>query len=192
MSLDRIEDFFQNKYVLYIILGITIVNLLGYLSMGDFGSITLFILVGILTNFFNKNMGIILVVSLFITNLVVAKEFINKKIEQYKIKESFESKKKEPEEEINITIDQYGDDDNYEASEEIELKKKKNNIDYASTFEQAYEDLEESVGSEGIECLTIETDDLINKQQDLINNVKQLRPFLKQAEKFLTRYQEFA
>tara|TARA_Y100001970_G_scaffold273651_1_gene372180 strand:- start:5575 stop:6153 length:579 start_codon:yes stop_codon:yes gene_type:complete len=192
MSLDRIEDFFQSKYVLYIILGITIVNLLGYLSMGDFGSITLFILVGILTNFFNKNMGIILVVSLFITNLVVAKEFINKKIEQYKIKESFESKKKEPEEEINITIDQYGDDDNYEASEEIELKKKKNNIDYASTFEQAYEDLEESVGSEGIEGLTIETDDLINKQQDLINNVKQLRPFLKQAEKFLTRYQEFA
>lgn len=191
MSLDRIEDFFQNKYVLYIILGITIVNLLGYLSMGDFGSITLFILVGILTNFFNKNMGIILVVSLFITNLVVAKEFINKKIEQYKIKESFESKKREPEEEINITIDKYGDDDNYEASEEIELKKKKNNIDYASTFEQAYEDLEESVGTEGIEGLTIETDDLINKQQDLINNVKQLRPFLKQAEKFLTRYQEF-
>ena len=187
MNFDKIEDFFQNKYVLYIILAISIVNILGYLTMNDFGSITLFILVAILTNYFNKNMGIILVVSLFVTNLLVSKEYINKKIEQYRIKESFKSKIKEPEEEINITIDQYGDDDDYEAYEDTEVKKK-NKIDYATTFEQAYDNLEQSVGKDGIEGLTTETNDLILKQQQLVNNVKKLGPFLKQAETFLERY----
>lgn len=187
MNFDKIEDFFQNKYVLYIILAISIVNILGYLTMNDFGSITLFILVAILTNYFNKNMGIILVVSLFVTNLLVSKEYINKKIEQYRMKESFKSKIKEPEEEINITIDQYGDDDDYEAYEDTEVTKK-NKIDYATTFEQAYDNLENSVGKDGIEGLTTETSELIKKQQQLINNVKKLGPFLKQAETFLDRY----
>lgn len=192
MNLEKIENFFQNKYVLYVIFFFSIVNILAYLSLNDFGSISLFILVAILTNFFNKNMGIILLVALFVTNLVLSKNYLNQIQESFKLKKNLINKEnfQQPEDDIRNVSDMYGNDGNYTESNESDLTDKKHSIDYAATFNKSFSDLEKNIGTDGIEGLTNETQQLIDKQKKLINNVKSLQPFLKKAENFLDRFND--
>lgn len=58
-----------NKYLLWAVFGLTIVNVFGYLANNQYNSLTFMICVGLLTSFFNKNMIIILSVAVLSTAL---------------------------------------------------------------------------------------------------------------------------
>ena len=62
----------SNKYVLYVVLFLSITNILGYLSIGDFHSLVFFIAVGFLTSYFSKNMVIVLGTAMVATNFLYA------------------------------------------------------------------------------------------------------------------------
>ena len=49
-----------NKYVLYVLLFFAITNVLGYLAMHDYESLTLMVAIGALTHYFSRNMIVIL------------------------------------------------------------------------------------------------------------------------------------
>ena len=49
-----------NKYVLYVLLFLAITNVLGYLAMHDYESLTLMVAIGALTHYFSRNMIVIL------------------------------------------------------------------------------------------------------------------------------------
>ena len=53
-----------NKYVLYILLFLAITNVLGYLAMHDYESLTLMVAIGALTQYFSRNMIVILSASI--------------------------------------------------------------------------------------------------------------------------------
>ena len=59
-----------NKTFLYVVFFLAITNVLGYLFMGDDQALTQFILIGIITYFFNKNMAVVLLVALLMTNFL--------------------------------------------------------------------------------------------------------------------------
>lgn len=59
----------MNKYVLYIIAFLSLTNLVGYMLLGNLYAVILFILVGLTMTNFSKNMAIILLVPLVVTNL---------------------------------------------------------------------------------------------------------------------------
>lgn len=63
-------NLFTNKYVLYVIAFLSIVNILGYFINRSYGAITFFALVAFLTFCFTKNMIIVLGIALFSTNLL--------------------------------------------------------------------------------------------------------------------------
>jgi hypothetical protein len=60
-----------------------------------------------------------------------------------------------------------------------------NRIDYASTLEQAYDNIETIIGEEGVRGLTDQTKSLMNQQKELMNNMKEMGPLLKSAEGFM-------
>ena len=62
-----------------------------------------------------------------------------------------------------------------------------NRIDYASTLEQAYDNIENIIGEDGVRGLTDQTKSLMNQQKELMNNMKDIEPLLKSAQGFMTQ-----
>lgn len=60
-----------------------------------------------------------------------------------------------------------------------------NRIDYASTLEQAYDNIEAIIGEDGVRGLTDQTKSLMNQQKELMDNMKEMGPLLKSAEGFM-------
>jgi len=58
-----------NKYVLYASFAICLINLLIWLFSGEFIHVATFLLVGYLTSYFSKNMIVILVIALVVSNV---------------------------------------------------------------------------------------------------------------------------
>ena len=60
-----------------------------------------------------------------------------------------------------------------------------NRIDYSSTLEQAYDNIENIIGEDGVRGLTDQTKSLMNQQKLLMDNMKDMGPLLKSAEGFM-------
>ena len=63
-------DLLHNKIFLYIVFAVSLANLLIWVVAGDIVNVILFMLVGFLTAFFSKNMIVILLFSLVISNII--------------------------------------------------------------------------------------------------------------------------
>jgi hypothetical protein len=201
----------ENKYVLYFVLFLAVSNLLGYMVVGNMNAVILFILIGGLMTFFSKNMIIVLSVPLVLTSVLLvgnrvsegftdeAKENAKEKIDDKKT----EIKNKVNDEPITETDpDTEGDLTTATSSaattdpegaatetkpENMSLYKKKNNrIDYASTLEDAYGDLNNILGKDGIKSLTTDTQKLMDQQMQLAEALKGMAPLIGDAKKMLT------
>jgi hypothetical protein len=62
-------DTLNNKWILYFILFVSIVDLFNFFKIGDITAIAIFIIVGFLTTYFSKNMLVILVISIAVTHI---------------------------------------------------------------------------------------------------------------------------
>jgi hypothetical protein len=58
-------------------------------------------------------------------------------------------------------------------------------VDYASTLESAYDNLDKLLGSDAIKTMTQDTQRLAEKQKLLMGNIKQLQPMMQTAGKML-------
>ena len=63
-------DTLNNKWILYFILFVSVVNLFNFFNNGDTTAIAIFVIAGFLTSYFSKNMLVILVISIAITHIV--------------------------------------------------------------------------------------------------------------------------
>ena len=64
-----LDNLFNNIYFLYFVSFLAVFNVFAYIIMNNFNAIILFILVGYITYLFSKNMAIVLLVALLMTNL---------------------------------------------------------------------------------------------------------------------------
>jgi hypothetical protein len=69
---------------------------------------------------------------------------------------------------------------NEESFEVGRKKTSKYNIDYASTIENAYDDLNKIIGSDGIKNLTSDTQNLMNQQLKLAETMQGMGPLIEQ------------
>ena len=194
----------KDKNALYIVFVMAILNVLGYLLMSNVDAIVFLLMVGFLTSYFSKNMIVILLVAMVSTNLFVAvrnkgsKEgFGTKRKNDKDDKEDKdgekEDDKKSDKDETNYKHTGSSDDDSKEDVKGAEEKPKKGSkkgsyVDYAKTLEEAYTQLDKTVGKEGIAGLTKQTGALLEQQNALMSNIKTIEPFLKTAEKFMGKF----
>ena len=71
------------------------------------------------------------------------------------------------------------------ASEEEEDEAMGKRIDYASTLEQAYDNLQQMLGPDGINGLSNETKNLVFQQKSLMKNLNDMAPVIKTAKETL-------
>ena len=222
----NLNNILINKYVLYILLLITSINLFMYIRSNKMYPIICFIFISlIIYNLINNNMIIVLFTSLLITNLLVSNKIIegldnndneddeeeettittneddstsvekDNSIQETMITPSLDKKTKYVEE-MNENIMINNEDNNTkETKKEIvgmsniaispstqNSKNRKYNIDYATTFSEAYENLQNILGTDGINGLTQDTEKLIKQQQTLMNQMEGMMPLVEKAQ----------
>lgn len=67
----RASSLATDKNVLYIMLVLAVVNVVGYLTMGNFEAVIFFAIVAYLSTFFTKNMVIVFLISILATNFLM-------------------------------------------------------------------------------------------------------------------------
>ena len=72
----RLSKLLTNKYVLYFVVFLAITNILGYLITNKIRPVIYFALISLLTSYFSRNMIVILLVGLLVTNLLVSNNII--------------------------------------------------------------------------------------------------------------------
>jgi hypothetical protein len=180
-----------NKYVLYVLLFFAITNVLGYLAMHDYESLTLMVAIGALTHYFSRNMIVILSAAILGAVLLrgpmrsewawTEKEgFVKGKKdkdeeETTKVKETMEVEEKA------VAILDKKDGDIAEAANESEEDEVTGGeqTDYASSLEKQFNSLQGIMKSGGKgNAMT---------QDNLAEQIRQLEPMLKTAEGLMTK-----
>jgi hypothetical protein len=152
--------FLSSKLVLNIIFAIAVVNVTGFLVVGRTTAVVYFVLIALLTAYFSKNMILILGVPLVLVNLLA----INTRLIEGN--ENMDSKDGKDGADGTDTKDEKEKKEG-EPFEVGRRNKGKYDIDYASTVEDAYDDLNKLVGSDGIKRLTQDTQGLMKQQKQL-------------------------
>lgn len=224
----KVPKFLTNKYVLYLVVFLSITNMIGYLVMGNLNSLIYFLIVGLITSIFTQNMCIILLFALLLSNILIAGQnsytegFTDPKTSSQDTKTTMANANKpkttdtlktntpktnthktnkpmtnisnvgklatpindgpmeQREEDIDTTKNMETEPTTDEAFEVgMENPNKKNyRVDYASTIEDAYGQLNQILGSDGIKRLTDDTQHLLKQQIQLADAMKSMGPLI--------------
>jgi hypothetical protein len=195
-----------NKMVLNVVSIIALLNVIGYVVMGNVESVAVFIVLAVLVRYFSKNMIVVLGIPLIVVNMMALKNrsyFVEgnetmgatnsdkkpatddapmsdadkKKADDDKKKKADDDKKKDADAASTIT----GAND--KPADHFEVGRAKNGgakIDYAATVEGAYDELNKILGSEGMKSLTNDTQRLMKQQMALAESMKNIEPMMEQ------------
>jgi len=205
----NIKSLLKDKNVLYVVLFLAITNLFGYLMAGNFDAIMLFLVAGFASTYFSKNMIIIMLIAMLTTNFLIGGKFLG-----YKIKEGLEGMKEGDEGKEGKEDDENKKDkkDKKEQKKKVEIKKvaveemetlspanindddddydgevigAKPKVNFASTLESAYDNLDKLLSSDAISKMSTDTQRLAEKQQVLMGNIDKLAPMMDNAQNLL-------
>lgn len=200
------SKFLTNKMVLNIVAFLALFNVIGYAVMGNLSVVLYFIVFALLVRYFSKNMTIVLGVPLIIVNLLAMRGNIQEGMEnndngrESNSNPVTEPSKGETQEKMNsknkaVTtsvinkssaspVSASPDNAAQETGEKqgFEPGRRKNrgyDIDYATTIEDAYDELNNILGSDGIQRLTSDTQNLMNQQMQLAKAMEGMTPLIK-------------
>ena len=173
-----INSLLRDKNVLYIVAFLAATNLISYLMAGNYESIVFFGVVGYLATYYSKNMIVILLISMLTTNLLLGTRMLKRNVEA--MANNDKPKEKKNEEEENSTEEMSNEKANKKVKEKMQP-----NIDYAATLEQAYDNLDNLIGQDGIKKMGEQTERLASKQKELMQNIESMGPMLEKAGSML-------
>jgi len=188
----------SSKLLLNVVAIISFLTLIGYLLVGQIKPVILFIMLAIVIFRFTANMIVILGVPMIVASIYYAllvnhglregmesesttneNASMNDKKEKIKaaISEKAAKTTKSGEGTLNMTrLDASGNDEAFEVGRG--KKGGQYNVDYASTIEDAYDELNNVLGSDGIKRLTDDTQKLMKQQMQLAEAMKSMGPIV--------------
>lgn len=215
----------KDKNVLYVTLFIAVMNMFAYLMFRQFDAILFFIVIGLITSHFSKNMIIVMLTAILSTNLAISVKVIgkvkegmenkDKKGDKMKDGKKMKDDKKEKDKAMKASKPKTIMDMGKKAGEPKcvgkECNKKKDGftqqlnparingadeddeeemsahptVDYASTLESAYDNLDKLLSSDAINSMSEDTQRLAEKQQMLMGNINKLQPMMEKAGSML-------
>jgi hypothetical protein len=197
-----LSKFLTNKLVLNIVSLLALFNVIGYMVMGYFNIVVLFIIIAILVRYFSKNMIIVLGIPLILINLLSLRKSISFEgfettDDKNKTKETIDKINKKANNDksdflqapLEPTVDTSNAPDNSESFE-AGRRKNRSKIDYASTIEEAYDNLNSVLGSDGINRLTQDSQRLMKQQAELAESMKAMGPLMENMKPMLEQAKE--
>lgn len=182
-----------NSWVLKIVFITSLVSVLSYVVLGNIEAFVFFVALAALVRYFSRNMIIILGVPLVLVNLYNLNKSKNnnkeglenntdssdapKKPSQAQVIDKLNTEKR-TQDSTPITPSVIGS----KTDESFEVGRSKKggsyDIDYASTIEDAYDELNKILGSDGIKRLTDDTQGLMKQQAQLAESMKGMAPLI--------------
>jgi len=197
----KVNALLKSKPVLYVVLVVSIVNVVHLFNNKNYDMVALFCVTALLSTYFSKNMIVNLLLALIVTN--VNQHLLNNM-------EGMENKKKyytKNADDKCVEVENYDEDcqdgqcfTNNKCTEKFSQRnipksepakvdgskdKPEDRIDYSSTLELAYDNLQNMLGSDGIKGLTDETKRLVKQQQNLMSSINGMAPVLEKAKETL-------
>ena len=179
----RLNKLLKNDKVLYLVCFLAFTNLVSFASVRDYDALVLFIALAVLTSSFSKNYIVILSVSMLVTQLM-----------RKRIREGMKEGVGQTDEanEENTTDEMTNRKGKKHKGEPMTNKKNKKGkkkkerfssgkIDHAATVEQAYDNLDNVIGKDGINNLTDDTKQLLDQQERLMQQIQDATPVLNKA-----------
>jgi hypothetical protein len=202
-----VSKILTNKWVLNIVSFLALFNVIGYMVMGNFNNVIFFIILAVLVRNFSHNMIIVLGTPLLIVNLFAMRngtfegmavgattatgsttdksmdKSTDKSMDKSTDKSMDEDKTKKTTGSPIMTGTEAPDIITADAAKKdsFEVGRSKNGaakIDYASTIEDAYDDLNKILGSDGIKRLTSDTQGLMKQQMQLAKSMEGMGPLI--------------
>jgi hypothetical protein len=193
-----ISNFLTNKFVLHVVSFLALFNVIGYMMIGNYNIVLYFIIFSFLIRYFSKNMIVVLGIPLILVNMLAlnnnsyfegfegdsedTKDEKDKKDEKdtKDTKDTKDSKKDEKDKKNKK--DAAGEPiigaSNEKSDESFEIGRKGHKIDYATTIEEAYDNLNSILGKDGIKNLTEDTQRLMKQQSQLAGSLKDMGPLM--------------
>jgi hypothetical protein len=205
------SKFLTNKWVLNVVAFLALFNVIGYAVMGNLNATVYFIVFAILVRYFSKNMTIVLGVPLIIVNLLAMRgnilegmenesknngdKPVTKPVEQEEKKNNDTSRttsviNNSAASTVSTSPDNAAQDTgDKQGFEPGRRKNKGHDIDYATTIEDAYDELNNILGSDGIQRLTSDTQGLMKQQMQLAEAMKGMAPVIQSIEPMVKNLQ---
>ena len=207
-----VSKLLTNRYVLYLVALLALFNVIGYMMMDKTQIVILFILIGYLMTHFSKNMVIVLLVPLVLVNLLTSGMMMKEGFSEgmcadgeTEVDGKCVPDKKTGDDNSAVTepltnsIMACGESEKFDektgkcvatgATAETFAsaggRKGGSRVDMGSTLEQAYDDLNSVLGSDGIKNLTADTQNLMKQQLHLAEAMKEMGPLMQQAQSML-------
>ena len=188
------KNILYNKYLLYFLFIISFGNFFIELMKGNMYFVAIYILIGFLTSFFNKNMIVILSMAVIFANVLnygrnstlegyEDKEKKEKKEKNYKNKDDDEDKEKNQVDKVLGTkstnddgiIDELVEQDNKKHKKK---KKKHSGSDSDREYPKKKEGLTQLTDQAILDMNYKKAENLMSQQQDILKNLKEYKPFL--------------
>jgi predicted membrane protein len=166
----------RDKNMLYIVFASSLLLLVHYLIISNYNAILFFCTTGLLATYFSKNMIIVLlsaILSTFIFSLLVSKRV-----------EGFDEKEVKKNDNKKENNDNDVDESDHKESDKDSSSAPK--IDYAQTLEEAYDNLDKMIGSDGVNNMSTDTTRLAKKQKELMANIEKMGPLFEKATNMLS------
>lgn len=173
----KTDSFFNNKYVLYIVVFLTVTNLFGYLMMENTEAILFMIIIGYLTTYFSKNMIIVLLVSLLTTNLLVSLHNLDNKqvVENMSSASANRPRRRRRAAPRAATA----------ALDEDMATGAPSKFDFGSNIEGAHDSMDKLLKS-GLSAK--DTKDIMAQQKQMMDNLKHFEPMMNKATTILEKF----
>jgi hypothetical protein len=203
-----VKKVFTSKYFLYFLLVLAVTNLLGYLMMKKFNAIALFLIVGVLMHYFSKNMSVILLVCLVVTNLLMSRSIFKEGMEGADAAKTATDKPasatdkpaptpakkaaakpvtaKKTDSSTNVITGPAESEEDAPVGQDALSTVNGAKPDYAQTMTQNYQALNSMLDPEAMQNLTKETMALMSEQKKLFESMQSMSPLLAQAKDMLS------
>ena len=214
LTMKNFNKLFQNKIVLYILLGLSFLNLLGYLAKNNLTAIIIFLLTGYGTTFFTKNMSYILLTPLLLTNFLVALF----SMQRLSLKEGMDDKKENEKNEKNEKNEDVNNEDvnNEDVEEEEPMPKKETKktskekelmpetfddnddeeeslvdtkLKSSENYENAYKNLEKMMGSKNFQNMGGSIKQIAGDQEALFKVIEKMDPLINKVGGMLDKFE---
>ena len=195
-----LSNLLRSNVVLIIIFWLSLTNIIGYLVYSRFDAVIFFILISAIITNFSKNMIIILGVPLILVNFVVLgknrfKEgmettdtTVDTNVDKSDNNKGTKTTSNSSQPAVIAPVDQQPTTEHpdtevkSEKPDSFEVGRNKNkskySVDYAATIEDAYDELNNILGSDGIKNLTFDTQNLMKQQKQLTEAMTQIQPLM--------------
>jgi len=181
----------NSRVLLYFVFFLSITDIVLFTASKEYGSVVVFVLIGILTSFFSKNMMVIFTMALVGTNIL---RFGNE-IRIEGMAESMDEDEEDPADKLDAELKKEMKEDNFDDDDlDKYLSAKKTPAAVpakkasASAPAPAATDKKSKENTVELDTLDEQTDMLLKNQKKLLEKMENLNPLLDNADKFMQNF----